>query len=726
MSETVAMTSVSGSPAAGGRNSAPPRPSGGGQGSGLPAVAQDVSKVPAEVGLAIAVVATLGVMVLPLPPFLLDMLLALSVSLSLVVFLVSLNVEKPLQFSSFPSLLLLVTLLRLALNIASTRLILLRGHEGTSAAGHVIQAFGEFVVGGNVVVGIVVFLILVVINFVVITKGAGRIAEVAARFTLDAMPGKQMAIDADLAAGQINEHEARQRRRAVEQEADFFGAMDGASKFVRGDAVAGLVITGVNIVGGLIIGVLQRNMQLGNAASTYTQLTVGDGLVSQIPALLTSVAAGLITTRAATGGSLGGSVKTQMFGAQRPIALAAGLLFVLALVPGMPHVPFFALALVMGAVSRRASKESVVDVVQQNSASAPRNERAELEASLPVDLLEIEVGYELVSLIEGPSESTLLGRISSVRKQLAQELGVIVPPIHLRDNLRLRAPEYRILLSNCEIGRGEVRHGRLLAMSSTPGAISFPGEAVVEPAFGLSAVWISQNERDRAELNGLTVVDAPTVIATHLGELLTHHASELLGRKELQELLDLHGKECGKVIEELVPTQLTAAQLLRVLRNLLRERVAIRDLRTILETLADHVGESKDPDVLTEYVRQGLSRAIAGKHRNPVGEIRVMTLAPTVENIFRRLQSPGGQVAPSPDELQNLLHLFESASKNFKYDDELPALLVATDIRRAVASFALRHLPGLQVLGFRELDSKTTVRTIGVLGESVTAKKGVA
>ncbi len=674
--------------------------------------------VSSELALCLIMVGVLAVMILPMPALLLDLLLSASISLALIVFLFALHIDKPLQFSSFPSLLLLTALGRLGLNVASTRRILLHGNEGTEAAGHVIQAFGEFVVGGNLVVGAIIFLILVVINFVVITKGSGRIAEVAARFTLDSMPGKQMAIDADLAAGLIEEAEAQKRRKAVEQEADFFGAMDGAGKFVRGDAVAGLMITAINIVGGLIIGVMQQHLPLKVALETYSNLTIGDGLIAQIPSLLTSIAAGLVTTRAAAGAPLGQAVGGQLFGTPHTLGIAGGVLMCMALVPGMPHLAFMVLAASCGAGATflavedpDGDKDSVAGAL---AARTPESDRAELEASLPLDLLEVEVGYELVPLVDVARDGALMTRVAGLRKQLIQDLGILLPPVHMRDNLRLRPGEYRVLLSGQVIGKGELRVGKLLAMNPGNAVIGIPGEDVQEPAFGLQARWIDSHERQRAEMNRLTVVDPPTVAATHLGELFAAHAYELLGRREVQELLDLHGKQLGKVIEELLPTQLSLANLVKVLRNLLRERISIRDFRSILEALADHAGDTKEVDALTELVRQRLAKQLTAKYRAADGSLQSLVLAPDVETTFRRMLRAGQGM--DPVELQALTVAFEKAAASLRAGEELPILLTAADIRRTVATFAARYLTQIAVLSFRELDSSANVRTVGVIG----------
>ena len=670
----------------------------------------------ADAALAVGMLVVLAVMLLPLPALVLDLLLSMSVALALLVFLFALNIEKPLEFSAFPSLLLLLTLFRLSLNVASTRLILLEGGSGPAAVGQVIRAFGEFVVGGNTVVGIIVFLILVLINFVVITKGAGRISEVAARFTLDAMPGKQMAIDADLAAGLISESEAKERRASIEREADFYGSMDGASKFVRGDAVAGLLITGVNILGGFVVGVAQQGLAPLDAAATYTGLTVGDGLVSQVPALLTSIAAGLVTTRASAGGALAVTMKKQIFGARRPAIMAAGVLGALALVPGMPHLAFLVLSGCLLAIARTAKSEQEPQDSTQETELKPRSEREELEALLPIELLEIEVGYELVPLVDAERDGALLKRIAGVRKQIAQNFGLLVPPIHLRDNLRLRPGGYRILFSGNPIGEGDIRVGRLLAMGPKESMVGLPGEDTTEPAFGLPARWIDRAHRERAEMLGLTVVDAATVAATHLSELLTGRGGELLGRKEVQELLELHGPQHGKVIEELIPNEISIGTLLKVLRNLLKERVSIRDFRSILEGIADQVGSTKDPDQLTEFVRQRLSQQLTQRYAQADGSLLAWVLSPEVEARFRALQNPSAGVL-DPNELRRLSQTFEASMQRIRQSTEVPVILAAADIRKALSAFVGRYIPEAAVLSYRELDSSATLTTVGVLGE---------
>ena len=676
---------------------------------------KSLSAIRSEIGLGLVMVGVVAIMLLPLPPLLLDLCLSLSVSVSLVMLLFAMHIERPLEFSAFPALLLLTTLLRLALNIATTRLILLRGSQGTEAAGHVIAAFGQAVVGGNLVVGIIVFLILVVINFVVITKGSGRIGEVAARFTLDSMPGKQMAIDADLAAGQCTEPEARKRRKQVEQEADFFGAMDGAGKFVRGDAVAGLLVVAINIIGGLVVGVVQQHMPIGKALVTYTSLTVGDGLVSQIPSLLTSIAAGLVTTRAATGGALGETVTNQLFGSQRILSLASGVLGVMCVVPGMPHVAFFLLSAVFGVIAYNLDSDEKVKEEPKPLRQGPEVERAEVEAMLPLDLLEVEVGFELVVLIDTERDGSLMARMAGLRKQLAQELGVIIPPVHMRDNLRLAGNAYRVMLSGNLLGEGSVRMGKLLAIFQGEGPPPVPGEDFTEPAFGLPARWIAQSDRQRAELAGCTVVDPATALATHLGELLGNNVHELLGRRELQELLDLHGRTNARVIEELVPNMMSHGALIRVLRSLLKERVSIRDFRAILEALADQAGEVKEPDQLVELVRQRMHKQLTQRASWADGQVHALVLAPQLEQSFRRLSAGAGNL--DAGETQRLAQAFELAASQNKATAEAPVVLVSADIRRTVSTFAGRYMPTLSVLSFRELTSSARVHTLGIIGE---------
>jgi flagellar biosynthesis protein FlhA len=669
--------------------------------------------------MAAALVGILGVAIAPLPPLLFDLLIGVSLCMAALTFLVAFYVEKTTEFSAFPALLLFVTLFRLSLGVASTRLILTHGASGDHAAGAVIAAFGHFAIGGNFVVGAIIFLILVIVNFVVITKGAERISEVAARFTLDSMPGKQMAIDADLGAGLITEKDARERRKAIQRDADFHGAMDGASKFVRGDAVAGLLILAINIVGGIIIGVAQNGMSIGAAARTFTILSIGDGLVSQIPALLVSTGAALLTTRG-DDSDLGGALSTQLFSRKKPLIVTAFLLGTIGLLPGMPHLQFWALA---AAAATAASKAKNVDAVSADGAAiaapgaapgaTPRADeakatKAEIEALLPVELLSMEVGLDLLGMVDAGRSGELLRRIASLRKQLAADLGVIVPPVHIRDDLRMRPGGYRVLLSGVVIAEAEVNVHRLLAIDPS-GTLTrgIPGEAAVEPTFGLPAKWIAQSERARAEAAGATVVDAAAVIATHLTELIRRHAHELLGRREAQDLIDIVGKQDGKVVEELIPHLMSLGDVIKVMRNLLREGVSIRDLRTVLEALADHAGQIKNPDDLTEMVRQRLARRITRNHLGGDGSLRPLVLDPRAEALFR-----DGKNARA---VSRLVDDIGNKARDLTQRDEPALLVVAPDIRRAVAGVAGRHVPGLAVLSYREVDPAVPFVTRGVI-----------
>ena len=665
-----------------------------------------------------ALVGVLSVMVLPLPAILMDLLLAFSLCVAVLTFLVAIYIEKPLEFSSFPSVLLFVTLFRLALNVASTRLILSNGDQGPDAAGGVIKAFGTFVVGGNYVVGAVVFLILVIVNFIVITKGAERISEVGARFTLDSMPGKQMAIDADLGAGLITEAQARQRRRAIEREAEFHGAMDGASKFVRGDAIAGILIVGINIIGGIVIGVAQRELSFGDAAASYTILSIGDGLVSQIPALLVSTGAALLMTRNSDAG-LGQSLTSQLLSRRRPLAVAAGVLGTIGLIPGMPHFAFFALAALAGFGASRATRISLVPTDDgarpesrtDGSAEAPEAQRVEIEELLPLDLLSLEVGLDLLPMVDADRGGELLSRIASLRKQIATDLGVVVPPVHVRDDLRMRPGAYRVLISGVPVADGEVRVGRMLAIDpGGDGTRGIQGETVREPTFGLPAKWIAANERARAEAGGCTVVDASAVVATHITEVIRRNASDLLGRREAQELIDVAAKKNSKVVEELIPHLLSLGDVIKVLRLLLSENVSIRDLRSILEALADHAGQTKEPGELTEFVRQRLARRITKDNLADSGELRALVLDPTTADLFR----DDGRTK-DPRALSRVAANLEAKTRSLIERDEPPVIVVEPDIRRAVAAVAGRHVPGLIVMSYREVDPSVPFVTRGVI-----------
>ena len=679
-----------------------------------------------EILLPIAFVVVILLMVIPVPTAVLDLFLALNISLSLMVLLLAIYTLKPLEFSTFPSVLLVLTLFRLALNVASTRLILGKGAEGPGAAGHVIQAFGNFVVGGSYVVGTVIFLILVVINFVVITKGAGRIAEVAARFTLDAMPGKQLAVDAELNAGLLSEREARERRRSIEAEADFYGAMDGASKFVRGDAIAGLMIAGINILGGLVIGVLQGGLAIKDAAQIYTTLTIGDGLVSQMPALLISTAAGIIVTRAASGTDLGSEVTSQLLLNPRVMGTVSGILLGFALLPGLPTIPFLTLAGMIGGVAYAMRGTGDADAAKKaGGAGAEPGKAAEAGEGAsksampsPLDVLELEVGYELVPLVDGKQGGELIERIRALRSQLGQELGIAIPPVHIRDNLQLKPGEYAVLLKGVEIARAETRVGYVLAINPGAADPAFPGIPCKEPAFGLEALWVPSPDRERAQISGYTVVDVATVVVTHLTELIRRHAADLLGRQDVQVLLDALAKTHPKPVEELVPQLLSVGGVQKVMQNLLRENVSVRDLLTIVESLADHAATTKDPIPLTEHVRQALSRSIVQRYIGPDRVLHVMTLAPTLERAIGEAvhrTEEGGTLALEPGLAQRLLGKLAEVAEPFALQGRQPVLLCSTGIRGHLRRFLERFLPSLVLLAPAEIPTTVRLQSLGVV-----------
>jgi len=665
-----------------------------------------------DIVIAVAVVAILGVMLLPLHPFVLDLLLTFSIALSVIILITAIYIQKPLDFSVFPSMLLMVTLFRLSLNIASTRLILLKGNEGVEAAGHVIMAFGNFVVGGNYAVGFIIFLILVVINFVVITKGAGRIAEVAARFTLDAMPGKQMAIDADLNTGLIDDAEARRRRTVIAMEADFYGAMDGSSKFVRGEAIAALIITGVNIIGGLFIGVLQNKMPIGDAASTYTILTIGEGLVAQIPALLVSTAAGLIVTRAGTDTDLGKDITRQMLVNPKALMTAAGLLFLFGLVPGLPHVPFLLISMAAGGLAyalRQAPVEETAEEMAVKGEMAP--EEAKIESFLDIDPLTLEIGYGLIPLVE-EGRGELLSKVKAMRRQLASDIGFVVPPIHIKDNLQLRPNEYSFMIRGMEIIRGEVMMGYYLAVS-TEGAQRIEGIPTKEPAFGLPAFWIESKDIEPAQTAGYMVVDPATVIATHLTEMIRKHCWELLSRSEVQNLLENVTKTYPKLVDELVPVHMTLGGLQRVLQNLLRERVPINDLITVLETLLDYAPSIKDIDVLTEYVRQALSRYITRLYQAQDGSIPIFTLDPRFERVLAQSLETGGSL--TPETVTKLVKGIEGAIDREKLRGMQPVIVCSMHVRRFLKKIMEKFMPSVAVLSNNEISPSARLYTMGMV-----------
>ncbi|HPX60158.1 MAG TPA: flagellar biosynthesis protein FlhA [Deltaproteobacteria bacterium] len=671
-----------------------------------------------DIYVAVALIGVLSLMIIPLPAFLLDVFLAANITIALCILLVCLYTTHPLDFSVFPSVLLVTTLFRLALNIASTRLILLHGSEGVEAAGAVIKAFGQFVVGGNYVVGAVIFLILVIINFVVITKGAGRVAEVTARFTLDAMPGKQMAIDADLSAGMITEKEARARRTKISREADFYGSMDGASKFVRGDAIAGILIVMVNIFGGLIIGVFQQGMPIVAALTNYTLLTIGEGLVAQIPALIISTAAGIIVTRSADENNFGSEITSQFMNYPKAFYVSSGVLFLFALIPGLPHFAFLMLsgaAFMVGKLSRE--KAQVVEEAAQPEAGAAEESADQASAIRPLDVLELEVGYGLVPMVDAAQDGELLERIRSIRRQYAQKLGFVVPPIHIHDNLQLRPYEYNLLIRGAKVGGSELT-GQYLAMDSGAVTGNLPGVSTREPVFGLPSVWISAESRDEAQVMGYTVVDSTTVVATHISEIVKRHAHELVGRQELQQLLDNLAVTAPKVVDELIPSQMNLGTLLRVIKNLLKEGVSIRDLRSILETLADYAQLTKDPDVLTEFVRQALGRFIVDQYKLDDDMLCLVTLGRDVEDVIADAIQPsdqGSYLAIEPNTAQMIISAIRAMADRFSPSGAQPVLLASPSIRRHVRKLVERFIPHMAVLSHNEIPQNVKIQSLGVV-----------
>jgi flagellar biosynthesis protein FlhA len=665
--------------------------------------------------LAIGMFLVLGVMMVPLPTGLLDLALTFNIAFGLTVLLVTLYTREPLDFSVFPSLLLVLTLMRLSLNVASTRLILSEGY-----AGKVIESFGQFVVAGNPVIGLVIFVILIIIQFVVVTKGAGRVAEVAARFTLDAMPGKQMAIDADLNAGLIDEGEARARRKALEDESNFFGSMDGAAKFVRGDAIAGLVITFINIVGGIIIGVAQQDLSMGDAAKSYTLLTVGDGLVTQIPALIVSVAAGILVTRAAGRDSdLGGDLIQQVFLRPHAVLVASGMLAVLGLVPGLPTLPFLGLATlaaVLGVTTLRSERTRAL--AAERTAAEPERPSgpAPVDDVLMVDALEIEIGFGLIPLVDANQGGDLLDRITMIRRQVASELGFVVPPVHVRDSIQLEPNRYRIRVKGVPVGEAAVEKDRLLAMNPGTATGRVRGIDVREPAFGLPATWIARSDRDGADRLGHTVVEPSAVIATHLTEIIKASAPELLGRQEVKELVDGVRERAAAVVDELIPGVLSLGGVQKVLRGLLRERVSIRDLVTILEALADHAGSTRDVRTLVELSRQALGRAICDAHRGADGSVAAVTLSPRMENrLGDSLDGGNGRLALPPDQSRKVLQKLHALVEKAVASGTQPVVVTSDRIRGAVRRLIEPALPHVAVLSFAEVGHGTAITSVGTV-----------
>jgi flagellar biosynthesis protein FlhA len=669
-----------------------------------------------ETWLAVGVVIVVALLILPLPPIVLDGLLALSLALSVVVLLVTLGTRDPLEFSTFPSLLLLLTLLRLGLNVSTTRLILSEGY-----AGEVVEAFGNFLVGGQIVVGLVIFLILVVINFMVITKGAGRIAEVAARFTLDAMPGKQMAIDADLGAGLIDENEARRRRREISQAADFYGAMDGAAKFVRGDAVAGLIITAINLVGGFIIGMAQQGLSAGEAAATYSALTVGDGLISQIPALIVSTAAGILVTYSASSTGVGAALVSQLTARPQAMWLATAAIAGLGIMPGLPFLPFALLATGTATIAWRTQRQAAQAATSTAAtgstgptAAASGGATTPLTDLMQVEPLEVELGYALIPLVDETQQGDLPQRIAILRRQAALELGVLVPPARIRDNLQLAPTEYAVRLRGVRVAGGEVMPRYLLALDAGAGAPPLEGIRTTDPTYGLPATWITPDRRLEAEASGYSVVEAPTVVATHLMATVRRHAGELLSRQDVRELVDGLRETHPALVDDLIPSRLSLGTLHRVLQRLLREGLPVRDLVTILEALSDAAEGSKDPEQLTEHVRRALSRLVAQRFADPDGTVRGITVGPRLEAALMVLFTPRsgeGGGALEPDQLTALLRGLNTLATRGRRDGRLPPLITPPALRVGIRRLIEPILPDVPVLSLGELPPQTPVQS---------------
>ncbi|MFZ6862476.1 flagellar biosynthesis protein FlhA [Undibacterium sp. Ji67W] len=671
----------------------------------------------------ILIILMLAMMILPLPAFALDIFFSFNIAIAIIVLLTSLYTVKPLDFMVFPTVLLVSTMLRLSLNVASTRVVLTEGHTGPDAAGKVIEAFGHFLIGGNYAVGIVVFVILTIINFTVVTKGAGRIAEVGARFALDAMPGKQMAIDADLNAGLIAEQEARRRRTEVAQEAEFYGAMDGASKYVRGDAVAGIMVTVINIVGGLVVGMVQHDLDFADALKNYTLLAIGDGLVAQIPSLIISTAAGVVVSRVASDQDISGQLIGQLFAKPQVMFIAAGIVGGMGIIPGMPHIAFILLAAVMGGSGYAVRKR--MDVAAQAPAKqeapvvqAPEMEEATWQDVLPVDTLGLEVGYRLIPLVDKAQGGELLRRIKGIRKKFAQEVGFLSPPVHIRDNLELKPSAYKIALKGVEVGSGEAMNGQFLAINPGMVAGNLPGSPTTDPAFGLPAVWIDAGMKEHAQTLGYTVVDASTVIATHLNHLITTHAAELLGRQEVQLLLDHLSKEMPKMVEDLIPKMLSLSTLQKVLQNLLLEGVHIRDMRSIIEALSEHAMHTQDANELTAHVRVVLGRAIVQQIFPGTNELTVMALDSRLERLLMQALNTGGADGSGiePGLADTLSSQAEIATKHQEQIGVTPVLLVPAPLRALLSRFLRRTLPQLKVLSHAELPETKTIKVTSLVG----------
>ncbi|PTO62034.1 flagellar biosynthesis protein FlhA [Vibrio splendidus] len=677
------------------------------------------------IGAPVMVLATLAMVVLPIPAFLLDMFFTFNIALSMVVLLVSVYTRRPLDFAAFPTVLLIATLLRLALNVASTRVVLLHGHEGGDAAGNVIEAFGNVVIGGNYAVGLVVFLILMIINFMVVTKGAGRISEVSARFTLDALPGKQMAIDADLNAGLIDQDQARTRRFEVTKEADFYGSMDGASKFVKGDAIAGILILFINIIGGLTIGMVQFDLGFGEAIEIYTLLTIGDGLVAQIPSLLLSIAAAMMVTRQNTDEDMGQQLFFQLFDNPKSLMITAAILGIMGIVPGMPHFSFLSLAVVAGAGAYYIDKKNKKKAEQPNlpatvEASGETGSQKELswDDVQPVDIIGLEVGYRLIPLVDRDQGGELLERVKGVRKKLSQDFGFLIPAVHIRDNLELTPNSYRLTLMGVAVGEAEIKPDMELAIN--PGQVygMIDGEPTIDPAFGLEAVWIREEQREHAQALGYTVVDSSTVLATHLSQQLTNNASQLIGHEEVQNLLEMLSRSTPKLVEGFVPDQLQLGVVVKVLQNLLNEAIPIRDIRTIVQTLSEYSSKSQEPDILTAAVRISLKRLIVQEINGIEPELPVITLIPELEQILHQtMQASGGESAGiEPGLAERLQTSLSHATQEQELKGEPAVLLTSGVLRSTLAKFVKNTIPSLRVLSYQEIPDEKQIRIVQAVG----------
>ncbi|WP_038177026.1 MULTISPECIES: flagellar biosynthesis protein FlhA [Vibrio] len=675
------------------------------------------------IGAPIMVLSTLAMVILPIPPFLLDLFFTFNIALSMVVLLVTVYTRRPLDFAAFPTVLLIATLLRLALNVASTRVVLLYGHEGANAAGSVIEAFGSVVIGGNYAVGLVVFLILMIINFMVVTKGAGRISEVSARFTLDALPGKQMAIDADLNAGLIDQDQARTRRQEVTKEADFYGSMDGASKFVKGDAIAGILILFINIIGGLSIGMVQYDLGFGEAVEIYTLLTIGDGLVAQIPSLLLSIGAAIMVTRQNTDEDMGQQVVFQLFDNPKALMITAVILGVMGIVPGMPHFAFLLLAAIAAGcaymIQRKQKKAAEKPNLPANTdQDSPTPKELSWDDVQPVDIVGLEVGYRLIPLVDKDQGGELLERVKGVRKKLSQDFGFLIPAVHIRDNLELTPNSYRITLMGVAVGEAEIRPDMELAIN--PGQVYglIEGEPTIDPAFGLEAVWIREEQREHAQALGYTVVDSSTVLATHLSQLLTNNASQLIGHEEVQNLIEMLGRSTPKLVESFVPEQLQLGVVVKVLQNLLNEAVPIRDIRTIVQTLSEYSSKSQEPDILTAAVRISLKRLIVQEINGIEPELPVITLIPELEQILHQtMQASGGESAGiEPGLAERLQSSLSHATQEQELKGEPAVLLTSGVLRSTLAKFVKNTIPSLRVLSYQEIPDEKQIRIVQAVG----------